>query len=235
MQAKALLLRSIDIISEGNGIAMTRTTIKDQIKQISGPAGKLELITEEAVGEERNAWGIVCHPHPLHGGNMENKVVTTLVKTFQFSGVTTTRFNFRGVGQSEGEFNHGMGELDDLIAVIDWVQQTNKHKTIWLAGFSFGAYIAAKAATQLSIGQLVTVAPPVQSFSMETLPPIICPWVLVQGELDDVVSPDAVFAWAESRYPQPTILRFPDAGHFFHGQLIELRTRLEEALQGSSI
>lgn len=209
---------------------MNRTSIKDKVTLLSGPAGKLEVIMEEPIGLDRNAWGIVCHPHPLHGGNMQNKVVTTLVKTFQYMGLTTIRFNFRGVGKSEGVFGHGKGELEDLLAVIEWVQQSNQGKKIWLAGFSFGAYVTAKAATQISVGQLITVAPPVQDYSMETLSPILCPWIVVQGELDEVVSAKAVFAWAESRYPQPIILRFPEAGHFFHGQLIELRTKLEEVL-----
>ncbi len=198
---------------------------------LQGPAGQVEAIRGEPTEEPIGAWGIVCHPHPLFGGTMHNKVVTTLVKTFQYLGLDTVRFNFRGVGKSEGTFDNGEGELNDLLAVIDWVRQSHPHRDIWLAGFSFGAYIAAKAATQVSPKKLVTVAPPVQHFPMQTLPPITCPWVLVQGELDEVVPPAAVFAWAESRDPKPVILRFPQATHFFHGQLGELRSRLEEALE----
>jgi alpha/beta superfamily hydrolase len=160
---------------------------------------------------------------------MHNKVVTTLVKTFQGLSVPTVRFNFRGVGQSQGTFDNGEGELDDLLAVIDWVQQQGVKNEIWLAGFSFGAYIAAKAATKIPVNKLVTVAPPVQHFPMQALAPITCPWVLVQGELDDVVPPQEVFAWAKTRVPEPIILRFPKAGHFFHGQLGELRMRIAEA------
>ena len=110
------------------------------------------------------------------------------------------------------------------------MQQQHTDGEIWLAGFSFGAYVAAKAATLLPISRLVTVAPAVHHFPMQDLPPITCPWVLVQGEQDDVVPPQAVFDWAESRDPKPIILRFPEAGHFFHGQLGELRARLEEVL-----
>jgi hypothetical protein len=157
-------------------------------------------------------------------------VVTTLVKTFQYLGVTTVRFNFRGVGRSEGMFNHGHGELEDLLAVVNWMQQAHPQQDIWLAGFSFGAYVAAMAATQMKLAKLVTIAPPVQHFPMHTLPPILCPWVLVQGELDDIVPPQAVFSWAEGREPKPVVLRFAGADHFFHGQLGELRGRLEEAL-----
>lgn len=211
---------------------MISTSTKHETTElIDGPAGKLEVLVAKAIGEERSAWGIVCHPHPLFGGTMHNKVVTTLAKTFQTMGVTTVRFNFRGVGKSEGAFDQGNGELDDLLAVIDWVQHQGVKNEIWLAGFSFGSYVAAKAATQIPINKLVTVAPAVQHFPMQALPPITCPWVLVQGELDDVVPPKEVLAWAESRHPKPIIIRFPDAGHFFHGQLGELRTKLQEALE----
>lgn len=206
----------------------TKTTEVTQL--IEGPAGKLEIALSEPMGTERNAWGIVCHPHPLYGGTMHNKVVTTLAKTFQGLGIATVRFNFRGVMRSEGQYDSGQGELEDLLAVIDWVQQTSMKNEIWLAGFSFGGYIAAKAATQIPISKLVTVAPPVQHFPMSQLPPINNPWVLVQGELDDVVPPKDVFDWAESRVPKPIIIRFPEAGHFFHGQLAELRAQIQEAL-----
>lgn len=206
----------------------TKTTQATQL--INGPAGKLEIAVIEPTEEERSAWGVICHPHPLHGGTMNNKVVTTLAKTFQGLGLNTVCFNFRGVGKSEGEYDEGAGEINDLLAVVDWVQQTSRQKEVWLAGFSFGAYIAASAAPIIDAKRLVTVAPAVQHFPMETLPPILCPWVLVQGERDDVVPPDLVFKWAENRDPKPVIIRFPEAGHFFHGQLSELRTRIADAL-----
>lgn len=198
---------------------------------INGPAGKLEVLLSAPHAPERDAFGIVCHPHPLHGGTMHNKVVTTLAKAFQNLGLSTVRFNFRGVGASTGEFDAGNGELEDLLAVINWLRQKNSSRAIWLAGFSFGAYIAAQAATQMHFDRLVLVAPPVVNFPMMTLPPIKSPWILVQGEKDEVVRAEDVFAWAKSREPEPTILRFPEAGHFFHGQLTELRTRVEEALK----
>lgn len=196
---------------------------------IDGPAGKLEMIVGEPTGESRGAWGIVCHPHPLHGGTMHNKVVTTLSKMFQGMGARTVRFNFRGVMRSEGIYDDGKGELDDLLAVIKWVHEERPNQEIWLAGFSFGSLIAALATTQVEVKKLVMVAPPV-SYLPADFPPILCKWVLAQGEQDDVVPPAAVFTWAESRDPKPIILRFPDAGHFFHGQLSELRTRIVEGL-----
>ncbi|OGT63438.1 MAG: hypothetical protein A3E85_01185 [Gammaproteobacteria bacterium RIFCSPHIGHO2_12_FULL_45_12] len=211
---------------------MISVPVKDETAAvILGPAGDLELVVSKPAMSERGAWGVVCHPHPLYGGSMNNKVVTTLVKTFQGMGLNTVRFNFRGVGRSEGRFDEGYGELEDLLAVIDWVQQAHADQEIWLAGFSFGAFIAAKAATEVAVGRLVTVAPPIQHFPLQDLPRISCPWVLVQGERDDVVPPQQVLMWAESRKPPPLILRFPEAGHFFHGQLQELRTRIEAALR----
>lgn len=212
---------------------MISTLTKQETTQlIRGPEGQLEILVSEPTEEKRSAWAIICHPHPLYGGTMHNKVVSTLAKTYQNMGATTVRFNFRGVGRSEGSFDHGNGELDDLIAVIDWVQQVSMKREIWLGGFSFGAFIAAKAAAQLPVNKLVTVAPAVQHFPMNEIPPIICPWVLVQGDRDDIVPPEKVYEWAEERDPKPIILRFPEAGHFFHGQLGELRERITEVLRG---
>jgi alpha/beta superfamily hydrolase len=210
---------------------MITTRTKEITQLINGPAGKLEVAVSEATGVERNALGVVCHPHPLYGGTMHNKIVTTLAKTFQGMGVTTVRFNFRGVMDSQGFFDHGKGELEDLLAVINWIQEGRGKRELWLAGFSFGSFVAATAATQLNVSKLVTVAPPVQHFPMKDLPPITCPWVLVQGELDDVVPPKEVLEWAEARRPKPVIIRFPEAGHYFHGQLGELRSEIEAALK----
>ena len=182
---------------------MITTRTREITQIINGPAGKLEVAISEPLGEERNAFGVICHPHPLYGGTMHNKIVTTLAKTFQNMGVVTVRFNFRGVMESEGRFDKGDGELQDLLAVINWLQKERAKKELWLGGFSFGAYIAAKAATEIQTEKLVTIAPPVQHFPMQNLPPITCPWVLVQGELDDVVPPKEVLEWAEARVPKP--------------------------------
>lgn len=197
---------------------------------IAGPAGELEAVIASPIGDDKKILGFICHPHPLYGGTMTNKVVTTLVKTFQHQGVTTVRFNFRGVGKSEGVFDHGLGEFKDLLAVIEWVKKEYPYQTIWLGGFSFGAFIATKAATVLPIDALVTVAPAVERFPMTDLSPKVRRWVLVQGEKDDIVSAPAVLQWAESRDVPPTVIRFPDAGHFFHGELGVLRAKIEAAL-----
>jgi alpha/beta superfamily hydrolase len=207
------------------------STIKEELAYfIQGPAGQIELMMSEPIAKNHHALGIVCHPHPLFGGTMHNKVVTTLVKTFQHLGLNTIRFNFRGVGLSEGEFDNAVGELDDLLAVVAWVRREDPAREIWLAGFSFGSYIATMAATQIPVTKLVVVAPPVQNFFMQKLPPVLCPWVLVQGDLDDVVSPDEAITWGESCVPKPVIIRMPEAGHFFHGQLSELQKNLLDVL-----
>lgn len=214
-------------------IKMQRFPDKESNFILAGPAGDLEVLTTSPEGsaEQNLSIAIICHPHPVHGGTMSNKVVTTLARTFQDLGLHTVRFNFRGVGKSHGEFDNGKGELDDLFAVIAWVKAIYPKASLWLAGFSFGAYIAAKAATQMDIAQLVCVAPPVTHFDVKTIPAITCPWIIVQGEQDEVISAEAVFHWAMVANPKPILIRMPDAGHFFHGKLLEMRRRLEEVLK----
>lgn len=210
---------------------MKTLTENETQQELKGPAGKIEAVIGEPIGYDRNAIGVICHPHPLHGGTMTNKVVTTLCKAYQGLGVTTVRFNFRGVGDSQGEYDYGKGEVEDLLAVVKWLQQERGNNELWLGGFSFGAFIAASGAVLLPAKKLVTVAPPVMHFPMRELPPITCDWVLVQGEQDEVVPPEEVFVWAEGRQPAPKVIRFPETGHFFHGRLGELRTQVAEALQ----
>jgi alpha/beta superfamily hydrolase len=192
---------------------------------INGLAGQLEAIMTPA-NEDTVACAsiaLVCHPHPQQGGAMTNKVVTTLARAFADLGAASLRFNFRGVGKSAGEFDNGIGEMDDVLAAIEWVKANYPEKSIWLAGFSFGAAMSAQAAARTSVARLVSIALPVPRFNLLELPPIHCPWLIVQGDQDDVVAPQAVYAWAEERDPKPTLIRMQNAGHFFHGQLLELR------------
>lgn len=157
---------------------------------------------------------------------MNNKVVTTLARACQQLGAVAIRFNFRGVGESEGHYDQGLGEQADLQAVIAWAQARYPGYRLWLAGFSFGSYIAASMASKLAVDQLITIAPPVHHFDFEHLAKISCPWVVAQGEADEVVPSEQVFAWLATR-PEPIhLIRMPNVGHFFHGQLIELREAL---------
>lgn len=208
---------------------MRTLLLKNERSQlIKGHAGNLELAVYQPEADIKGL-AIICHPHPLYGGTLSNKVVATLAKTYHALQFITIRFNFRGVGQSDGHYSDGVGELDDLLSVIAFAKDTLPQAPLHLAGFSFGAYIAMKAASIEHLTQLVTIAPPVVNFPMQDEHPN-CPWILVQGDQDEIVSAEAVYAFAESRQHLPQILRFPDATHFFHGHLTELQTRLHETI-----
>lgn len=177
---------------------------------------------------------LICHPHPLRGGTMHNKVVTTLVKTFDEQGYYTVRFNFRGVGKSEGVHAEGLGETDDAVFLLDWITQVLPDADIYLAGFSFGAYVAYRVATITrysdKIKHLYLVAPPVFYPEFIGLPSPCMPWTVIQGDEDEIVNAADVLTWAEEKTNKPTILYFKKTTHFFHGKLIELKQRIQESL-----
>jgi alpha/beta superfamily hydrolase len=196
---------------------------------ITGPAGRLEAMWCPSESKTATA-AVICHPHPLQGGTMDNKVVTTLARTWRDADVPTLRFNFRGTGRSEGLHDEGRGEVDDLRAVLSWLKNEQGVTDVVLAGFSFGAWVAAAAGssplpTGLHLRQLVLVAPPVQYLGFDGLQPPAGTLVF-QGDADDVVDPEAARAWAASRSLPPVLLRFPDTGHFFHGRLTALKAEL---------
>ena len=148
-----------------------------------GPAGLLECVCDvPEAGEARPATIVICHPHPQHGGTMHNKVVTILERAMRELGLRTVRFNFRGVGTSEGEFDDGYGETDDLFAVVEWVRRTRPNDQLWLGGFSFGSFISLKAAQNLQLGQLISIAPAVGRYGFAELSHPGCPWLIVQGD-----------------------------------------------------
>jgi alpha/beta superfamily hydrolase len=193
---------------------------------IPGPAGALDAVLDApAAGvPARAAVAVLCHPLPIAGGSMDNKVVTTLARAFALLGAASLRFNFRGVSASAGQFDHGRGEADDLDAVIAHVRTHWPGHALWLAGFSFGAAMAWKRAATQRADLLVTVAPPVgRDWGIETTPAPACPWLLVQGDADEIVSAPAVLAWAARQHPGPRVRTLAGAGHFFHGRLPELR------------
>jgi len=201
---------------------------------LPGLAGMLELACAvPEAGLARAGVAIICHPHPLQGGTMTNKVVTTLERSLLDLGLATVRFNFRGVGQSEGEHDHGIGETDDLVAIAEWARTQRPGAALWLAGFSFGSYVALRGTARLRPAQLILVAPPVgrQDFSGIAAP--ACPWLIVQGEADEVVDPAAVYAWVATVQPPPTLIRMPDTSHFFHRRLIDLRNAVKDAVAGN--
>lgn len=200
--------------------------------RLTGPVGQLEArVCATAVPQVRGV-GVVCHPHPLYGGTMHNKVVTTVFKALLSQGFHAIRFNYRGVGESDGEFADAIGETEDCLAVIHWVQQQTPELPLVLAGFSFGAYVAASAASQLATPpqQLITIAPAVEHAPFDQLPPLVCPWAMLIPEADEVVSAQASHAWLTTRREAIEVVSFPGASHFFHGQLITLRESICQVL-----
>jgi len=199
---------------------------------IDGPAGRLECLADVPEGDsQRPATAVLCHPHPQYGGTMRNKVVTIMERSLRELGLRTVRFNFRGVGDSEGQFDDGDGETGDLLAVIDWLRRVRPDDDLWLGGFSFGSYIALKAAQDLPVRQLISIAPPVERYGFADLQPPNCPWLVVQGDEDDVVSPDAVTAWAEKLGSDADLVMMEGAGHFFHRRLMDLRGLIKNHVQ----
>jgi alpha/beta superfamily hydrolase len=202
---------------------------------LSSPTGQLEMLTSAPAQSAKPITVIICHPHPLFSGTMHNKVVYTLARTFKELGLPTVRFNFRGVGASTGEYAEGIGETEDLLTVLQWIKQVEPTHTIWLAGFSFGSFVASRAARLWPTEHLILIAPPVKNFHFDfafnQLPALQCPSLVVQGEQDEVVSPQAVYDWVAHSQDHPKLLRISDSGHFFHGKLIELKQLLISELQ----
>lgn len=189
---------------------------------IPGPAGALQAIVED-VGGEANALAVVCHPHPLYGGTMDNKVVVSVARALQEQGVNTLRFNFRGVGTSAGVHDEGQGETQDALAAADWARERWPRLPLISAGFSFGSFVALRLALARPARQLILVAPAVSRLDFATLDDPQCPWLVVQGEDDEVVPTAEVVSWAKNRSRLPKLVLVPGAGHFFHGKLIELK------------
>ena len=201
---------------------------------LRGPAGLLEASAGvPAAGEARQGSAIICHPHPQHGGTMHNKVVTIVERALRESGLATVTFNFRGVGASQGSYDDGKGETEDLIAVATWLQQVRPETALWLAGFSFGSYVALRAAAALPVRQLISVAPPVGRWDFAALAPPPCPWLVVQGEQDEVVDAAAVYAFVDAQDPAPTLVRMPETGHFFHRRLMDLRGAIKNGVRAN--
>jgi alpha/beta superfamily hydrolase len=199
---------------------------------LRGPAGPIECAVDvPEAGEERPATIIICHPHPQHGGTMHNKVVTILERAMRELGLRTLRFNFRGVGQSEGEYDDGYGETDDLFAVAEWVRRTRPDDALWLGGFSFGAFIATRAALNLDVGQLITIAPPVHRYAFDSLRHPECPWLVVHGDEDEVVNVESVVTWANALKPPPDLVIMKDADHYFHRRIMDLRGLLKNGVR----
>lgn len=197
---------------------------------IAGQAGALEAIVEDP-GTEGPSYAVICHPHPLQGGTMDNKVVTTVARALQALGIPALRFNFRGVGASAGSFDQGVGETADAEAVASWGARRWPGRSLVLAGFSFGGFVALRLAQQRLPRHLITIAPAIQLFDSSGVAAPHCPWLIVQGDADDVVDPAAVIDWVKTLDPKPRLVVLPGVGHFFHGRLPELRDAVMDAIR----
>ena len=202
---------------------------------IEGQAGALEAIVEETAvpgtAVPGSSYAIVCHPHPLYGGTMDNKVVTTVARALHETGIPTVRFNFRGVGASAGAFDDGVGETADADAVASWGGARWPGRTLVIAGFSFGAYVALRLVQQRAARYLITIAPAVQLFAESGMAVPRVPWLVVQGDADEVVDPAAVISWVNGVEPKPRLVVLPGVSHFFHGRLRELRDAVVDAIR----
>lgn len=196
---------------------------------IPGPCGQLEALLLE-VPDARGV-ALICHPNPVQGGTMLNKVVSTLQRTARDCGLHTLRFNYRGVGASAGSHDMGSGEVDDAEAVAAWLRQRHPQLPITLLGFSFGGFVAAALGGRLeaqgaSVNKLFMVAPAVHRLSADNPPAANCPLVLIQPEADEVVEAQAVYDWSANLGHAHELLKVAECGHFFHGKLTDLKDLL---------
>jgi len=200
----------------------------EQDLTIPGPAGDLQSLMVQPDGwRETDPIVICCHPHPLHGGTMHNKVVYILAKTFHQLGCASLRFNFRGVGESQGTFDNGAGEQEDVLAVAAWLQQHYPEAPLWLSGFSFGGYVALMVQARLQPVRLLVVAPAVELYPDVQQIQVQTPdWILVQGGQDELVSPVAVGEWLKLQARKPRLIWLEQAGHLFHGHLNQIQDQI---------
>ncbi len=190
---------------------------------LKGPSGRLETILDLPRDATPRGAVVVCHPHPQHGGTMHNKVVHTLARTFVRLDFAALRFNFRGTEGSDGTWDQGRGEVDDALAAAEWLATTYAGLPLWISGFSFGAAMAIKAAQRRAFSGLVSIAPATSRFQADAAPQPACPWLVVQGDEDELVSADETIEWVNSLEPGPELVVLPGVEHFFHGRLVDLR------------
>lgn len=187
--------------------------------RIKTAVGNVETVVNDP-GNNRRGLAFIAHPHPLHGGTLDNKVVQTLAQTCHDEGYVAVRPNFRGVGGSDGEYDGGIGETEDMLAVIDFVR-SNYDATlpVLLAGFSFGAYVQHRVAQRIAVHKLILIGPAVNLYDFDCVPPST---TIIHGESDELVPLAAAQAWAQTCGTPIEIIR--DTGHFFHGKLAELKS-----------
>lgn len=199
---------------------------------LEGPAGPLEALLQERDEHDHALTAVVCHPHPLYGGTMHNKVAHRVASTLHGLGAAVLRFNFRGVGHSAGAFDRGEGELADARAALAFLRERYPNARRWAAGFSFGSWVASRlAASEPDVERLILVAPPVHTQTFEEMRTLATPKLVVQGTGDEICRPENLErVWPEWAEPR-RLVRVPGAGHFFDRQLGELADAIREGLR----
>jgi len=199
--------------------------------ELPGPAGRIETLLQEREHQAPPVVALVCHPHPLYGGTLNNKVTHRLATTLFARGAAVLRFNFRGVGRSEGTHDRGRGEVHDTLALLDWLRRRHPAAEAWLAGFSFGSWVASRAAAaEPAVRRLVLVAPPVHTQTFEEMRTCPVPKLVIQGTADEVCRLEVLErvypTWAEPK----RLERVEGASHFFDRRLAELAAAVTRGL-----
>ena len=216
---------------------MTRATSRRDAITISGPAGQLEALLEEPKELSEPKVAVLCHPHPQYQGTMLNKVVHTLARSMNDLGMPAIRFNFRGVGRSQGEYDEGAGELSDAASALDWLQSANPDASqCWVGGFSFGAWICMQLLMRRpEINSFIALAPPANKYDFAFLAPCPASGLIVHGADDNIVPEDSVATFSKKLASQKRITIdyqiIEGANHFFHEKVDELTTRVDAYLE----
>ncbi|HKI62628.1 MAG TPA: alpha/beta fold hydrolase [Mariprofundaceae bacterium] len=191
---------------------------------IKGPAGHLQILYQP--GEKGMPAVVVCHPHPQYGGTMRNKVVYWIGRAFEDAGCSVLRFNFRGVEESEGDWDDGKGEADDVSAALEWLHRQHPDSPLWMAGFSFGCYAGLQAARKNPLVEMMfAVAPAVSLWSFDFMNGETRPLTIVSGTDDEIVPFEAVRAWAKLQ-PEVQFHAISGAGHFFTDHMQQMTDAL---------
>ncbi|MBC2690338.1 MULTISPECIES: alpha/beta hydrolase [Pseudomonas] len=197
--------------------------------EIAGPVGQLEALYLDS--PEPRGLALICHPNPVQGGTMLNKVVSTLQRTARDAGLITLRFNYRGVGASAGSHDMGSGEVDDAQAAAQWLRARHPDLPLTLLGFSFGGFVAASLGGRLeaqgeTLARLFMVAPAVMRLGAQDPLPQHGALTLIQPETDEVIDPQLVYDWSAALDRPHELLKVAECGHFFHGKLTDLKDLL---------